>query len=230
MSTDSDSDSDSDNNDKYDFLFKIVLIGDSGVGKTNLMTRYTRNEFSTKSKTTIGVEFASKTIKIDDKIAKLQIWDTAGQERYRAITSAYYRGTVGAVIVFDITKYESFENCRKWIEEVRENAPPNITITLVGNKIDLESIRTVGNEKASTFAKEYGITFFETSALNSTNVEKAFYDHFSNIYQQTKLTNITKNMKSVNVKGVTSSNRIILEKKVVEIKEQEVVQPNKTCC
>ncbi|KAJ3428261.1 ras-related protein rab11 [Anaeramoeba flamelloides] len=215
--------------EEYDYLFKVVLIGDSGVGKTNLMTRYTSNEFDLNSKTTIGVEFSSKTIKIDDKMIKLQMWDTAGQERYRAITSAYYKGAVGAVLVFDITKYQSFENCEKWIEEVRENAPPNITITLVGNKIDLGHIRSVSNEKASRFAKKFGLTFFETSALNSTNVEKAFFDHFTNIYQSSKNNKNQSNNKN-NVKGVKASNRIVLEETVVELKEEVEERPKKKCC
>ncbi|KAJ3434612.1 ras-related protein rab11 [Anaeramoeba flamelloides] len=215
--------------EEYDYLFKVVLIGDSGVGKTNLMTRYTNNEFDLNSKTTIGVEFSSKTVKIDEKIIKLQIWDTAGQERYRTITSAYYKGAVGAVLVFDITKYQSFESCENWIKEVRENAPPNITITLVGNKSDLGHIRAVSNEKASTFARKFGLTFFETSALNNTNVEKAFFDHFNDIYQSNKKKNKNQSNEK-NVKGVKASNRIVLEENVVELKEEVEERPKKKCC
>src|SRR5574343_520763 len=103
--------------DEYDYLFKIVLIGDSGVGKSNLLSRFTRNEFNLESKTTIGVEFAQKTVTIDGKQIKAQIWDTAGQERYRAITSAYYRGAVGALLVYDIAKHITYENTEKWLRE-----------------------------------------------------------------------------------------------------------------
>merc|ERR1711990_489355 len=115
--------------DEYDFLFKVVLIGDSGVGKSNLLTRFTRDEFKQDSKSTIGVEFATQTIQVDKKNIKAQIWDTAGQERYRAITSAYYRGAVGALLVYDITKSESYENVQKWLKELRDHADSNIVIT-----------------------------------------------------------------------------------------------------
>ena len=110
----------------YDFLYKVVLIGDTSVGKSNLLTRFTRNEFNLESKSTIGVEFATKTIKIEGKWIKAQIWDTAGQERYRAITSAYYRGAVGALLVYDISKHLTFENVERWLRELREHAEQNI--------------------------------------------------------------------------------------------------------
>ena len=105
--------------DKYDYLFKVVVIGDSGVGKSNLLSRFTRNEFNLESKSTIGVEFATRTVSMEGKTIKAQIWDTAGQERYRAITSAYYRGAVGALVVYDITKDVSFTNVSKWLAELK---------------------------------------------------------------------------------------------------------------
>ena len=124
--------------EEYDYLFKIVLIGDSGVGKSNLLLRFTRNEFNLESKTTIGVEFATKTITAaNNQLIKSQIWDTAGQERYRAITNAYYRGAVGALLVYDITSQVSFDNAHKWLKELKENADQGIVVMLVGNKADL---------------------------------------------------------------------------------------------
>merc|ERR1711968_199013 len=115
--------------EEYDYLFKVVLIGDSGVGKSNLLTRFTRDEFKQDSKSTIGVEFATQTIQVDKKTVKAQIWETAGQERYRAITSAYYRGAVGALLVYDITKKQTFENVKEmWLEELKQNADDNIII------------------------------------------------------------------------------------------------------
>lgn len=138
------------------------------------MTRFTKNEFNLESKTTIGVEFATKTIAYENKIMKAQIWDTAGQERYRAITSAYYRGAVGALVVFDITKYPTFTNVEKWLNELKENAEPNIVIMLVGNKSDLKQLRAVGQDEAIAFSEKHKIAFIETSALDSTNVELAF--------------------------------------------------------
>ena len=160
--------------DEYDYLFKIVLIGDSGVGKSNLLSRFTRNEFNLESKSTIGVEFATKSIGVDSKTLKAQIWDTAGQERYRAITSAYYRGAVGALLVYDITKHITFDNVARWLKELRDHAESNIVIMLVGNKSDLRHRRAVQTEEAETFAESNNIAFIETSALDATGVEESF--------------------------------------------------------
>merc|ERR1712054_256999 len=170
--------------DDYDYLFKVVLIGDSGVGKSNLLSRFTRNEFSLESKSTIGVEFATRSTVVDGKTIKAQIWDTAGQERYRAITSAYYRGAVGALLVYDITKQVTFKNCERWLQELRENASGNIVIMLVGNKIDLRHLREVPTETAKEFAEKNGLSFIETSALDSTNVELAFQNILTEIFHQ----------------------------------------------
>ncbi|KAI9695535.1 MAG: Ras- protein Rab-11A [Bogoriella megaspora] len=161
-------------NDEYDFLFKVVLIGDSGVGKSNLLSRFTRNEFNLDSKSTIGVEFATRSIQVDLKTIKAQIWDTAGQERYRAITSAYYRGAVGALLVYDISKQNTFENVTRWLKELRDHADSNIVIMLVGNKSDLRHLRAVPTEDAKQFASENNLSFIETSALDASNVELAF--------------------------------------------------------
>ncbi|KAM3700582.1 hypothetical protein ACJW31_05G109800 [Castanea mollissima] len=117
--------------DDYDYLFKVVLIGDSGVGKSNLLSRFTRNEFSLESKSTIGVEFATRSLNVDSKVIKAQIWDTAGQERYRAITSAYYRGAVGALLVYDVTRHSTFENVERWLRELRDHTDPNIVVMLI---------------------------------------------------------------------------------------------------
>lgn len=130
----------------------MVLIGDSGVGKSNLLMRFTRNEFNMESKSTIGVEFANRTIQIDGKTIKAQIWDTAGQERYRAITSAYYRGAFGAFIVYDISKSSTFENVDAWLKELRAHASDDIVIMLVGNKSDLRHVRAVTTEEARKYA------------------------------------------------------------------------------
>ena len=130
----------------------VVLIGDSGVGKSNLLSRFTRNEFNLDSKSTIGVEFATRSISVDGKTIKAQIWDTAGQERYRAITSAYYRGAVGALLVYDISKHQTYENVTRWLKELRDHADANIVIMLVGNKSDLRHLRAVPTEDAKEFA------------------------------------------------------------------------------
>uniref|UniRef100_A0A0D3ECN5 Uncharacterized protein n=1 Tax=Brassica oleracea var. oleracea TaxID=109376 RepID=A0A0D3ECN5_BRAOL len=166
----------------YDYLFKIVLIGDSGVGKSNILSRFTRNEFCLESKSTIGVEFATRTLQVEGKTVKAQIWDTAGQERYRAITSAYYRGAVGALLVYDITKRQTFDNALRWLRELRDHADSNIVIMMAGNKSDLNHLRSVSEEDGRNLAEAEGLSFLETSALEATNVEKAFQTVLTEIY------------------------------------------------
>lgn len=168
--------------DNYDYLYKIVLIGDSGVGKSNLLSRFTRDEFNLESKSTIGVEFATKSIVAEGKTIKAQIWDTAGEERYRAITSAYYRGAVGAVLVYDISKRTSFDHVSRWLSELRDHADPNIVVLLVGNKSDLGHLRIVLQEEGSSFAVKENLAFMETSALDATNVDLAFHKVLTEIY------------------------------------------------
>ncbi|XP_060217102.1 ras-related protein RGP1-like [Lycium barbarum] len=172
-----------DFNQKIDYVFKVVLIGDSAVGKSQLLSRFSRNEFSLDSKATIGVEFQTRTLGIDNKTVKAQIWDTAGQERYRAVTSAYYRGAVGAMLVYDITKRQSFDHIARWLEELRGHADKNIVIMLVGNKTDLGSLRAVPTEDAKEFAEKENLFFIETSALEATNVETAFVNVLTEIYR-----------------------------------------------
>ncbi|KAF9972469.1 hypothetical protein BGZ73_004414 [Actinomortierella ambigua] len=170
--------------DTYDFLFKIVLIGDSGVGKSNILSRFTRGDFNLESKSTIGVDFGARTVQVEDgKMIKAQIWDTAGQERYRAITAAYYRGAVGALLLYDITQQGTFESVSRWLSEVREHADSNIIIMLVGNKSDLRHLRAIPTEDGKSFAQENGLMFIETSALDSTNVDVAFTDLLTEIYK-----------------------------------------------
>ncbi|KAL3841222.1 hypothetical protein ACJIZ3_025813 [Penstemon smallii] len=172
-----------DFNQKIDYVFKVVLIGDSAVGKSQLLARFARNEFSLESKATIGVEFQTKTLLIDHKTVKAQIWDTAGQERYRAVTSAYYRGAVGAMLVYDMTKRQSFDHMARWLEELRGHADKNIVIMLIGNKCDLGTLRAVPTEDAQEFAERENLYFMETSALGATNVESAFLTVLSEIYR-----------------------------------------------
>ncbi|XP_054779031.1 ras-related protein RABA2a [Prosopis cineraria] len=169
--------------EEYDYLFKVVLIGDSGVGKSNLLSRFTRNEFCLESKSTIGVEFATRTLEVEGRTIKAQIWDTAGQERYRAITSAYYRGALGALLVYDVTKPTTFENVSRWLKELRDHADANIVIMLIGNKTDLKHLRAVATEDAQSYAEKEGLSFIETSALEATNVEKAFQTILAEIYR-----------------------------------------------
>ncbi|KAJ0262050.1 Ras-related protein RABA1h [Hirschfeldia incana] len=167
--------------DDYDYLFKVVLTGDSGVGKSNLLSRFTKNDFSHDSRSTIGVEFATRSIQVDDKIVKAQIWDTAGQER--AITSAYYRGAVGALLVYDVTRHVTFENVERWLKELRNHTDANIVIMLVGNKADLRHLRAIPTEEVKAFAERENTFFMETSALEALNVENAFTEVLTQIYR-----------------------------------------------
>ncbi|RZR77545.1 hypothetical protein BHM03_00002657 [Ensete ventricosum] len=243
--------------DDYDYLFKLVLIGDSGVGKCNLLSRFTRNEFNLESKSTIGVEFATRSITVDGKILKAQIWDTAGQERclllpdiypfpgqsvktktmveikpcpiipdymtcsqrvvfdpesmksdlfsmfnlwslvyrlqfaqkisrsmnmYRAITSAYYRGAVGALLVYDVTIHTTFENVSRWLRELKDHTDPNIIVMLIGNKSDLRHLVAVPTADGKAYAERESLNFMETSALDATNVDNAFGEVLTQIY------------------------------------------------
>ncbi|XP_019169012.1 PREDICTED: ras-related protein RABA2a-like [Ipomoea nil] len=186
--------------EEYDYLFKVVLIGDSGVGKSNLLSRFTRNEFCLESKSTIGVEFATRTLQVEGRTVKAQIWDTAGQERYRAITSAYYRGALGALLVYDVTKPTSFENISRWLKELRDHADSNIVILLIGNKTDLKHLRAVATEDAESYAEKEGLSFIETSALEATNVETAFQTALSEIYRIISKKSISSESTSAHIK------------------------------
>ncbi|CAL1379724.1 unnamed protein product [Linum trigynum] len=180
-------------NQKIDYVFKIVLIGDSAVGKSQLLARFSRDEFNVDSKATIGVEFQTKTLVIDHKTVKAQVWDTAGQERYRAVTSAYYRGALGALLVYDITKRESFDHMARWLSELREHAGDSIVVMLIGNKSDLGSLRAVSTEDAKEFAQSQNVFFMETSALEATNVEPAFVSVLTEIYRIVSKKNLLPN-------------------------------------
>eukprot|EP00850_Spirogloea_muscicola_P000784 SM000003S11029 [mRNA] locus=s3:478165:479731:- [translate_table: standard] len=154
----------------------------AGVGKTNLASRFAHNEFHGDSKATIGVEFRSKTLAIEGKEVKAQIWDTSGQERYRAVTSVYYRGALGALLVYDISRRSTFDNVSQWLREIRCQGDSNLVVMLVGNKTDLESLRAVPTERGLELAEREGMYFMETSALDSTNVQEAFESVITEIY------------------------------------------------
>ncbi len=167
----------------YDMIFKIVLIGDTSVGKTNILSKYLTDEFDPESKATVGVEFGTKNFKIENNIVKVQIWDTAGQERYRSITNAYYKGAKGALLVYDITNKKSFDNLDKWISDLKTNGDEKISIVLLGNKSDLESQRVISTEEGKNKAELFKFAFMETSALNGSNIEKAFDELIKEVYK-----------------------------------------------
>ena len=170
--------------DNYEMMFKVVLVGDSFVGKTNIMSKYIKNEFHEDSKATVGVEFGSKQFSVEGHSIKAQIWDTAGQERYKAITSAYYKGAKGAFIVYDITRKQSFESVEKWVNDVTAVADKKITIILIGNKSDLEDQRQVSKEQGQDKANKLEIAFMETSAFSGENLDKAFDMMINEVYKK----------------------------------------------
>eukprot|EP01084_Bolivina_argentea_P316378 548385_1 len=173
--------------EKFDHLFKIVLVGNNGVGKSNILSRLTVNDFSIDSKPTIGVEFASRFIQtVDGKNVKVQIWDTAGQEKYRAITSVYYRGAVGALLIYDITSKQSFDDLKRWRSELKEHSDENMVVMVLGNKIDLNHKRAVPFMQAKEFCDTHNIKIMEVSALESSNIELAFETLIFSIYERVK--------------------------------------------
>ncbi|KAG6536167.1 ras-related protein RGP1-like [Zingiber officinale] len=212
-------------NQKIDYVFKVVLIGDSAVGKSQLLARFSRNEFSVDSKATIGVEFQTRTLTIDQKTIKAQIWDTAGQERYRAVTSAYYRGAVGAMLVYDITKRQSFDHMARWLDELRTHADRNIVIMLIGNKSDLGSLRAVSIDDAKEFAQRENLFFMETSALEATNVESAFETALSEIYRI-----VSKKSLATNDEPESTGNSNLTKGTQIIVPGQEPADTKATCC
>jgi len=201
------------------------LIGDSAVGKSQLLARFSRNEFSIESKATIGVEFQTRTLEIDRKTIKAQIWDTAGQERYRAVTSAYYRGAVGAMLVYDITKRQSFDHVARWLEELRGHADKNIVIMLIGNKTDLGTLRAVPTEDAKEFAQRENLFFMETSALDSNNVEPSFLTVLTEIYRIVSKKNLV-----ANEEGESGGDSSLLQGTKIVVAGEETESKGKGCC
>lgn len=194
----------------YAYLFKYIIIGDTGVGKSCLLLQFTDRRFTPIHDLTIGVEFGARIITVEDKQLKLQIWDTAGQESFRSITRSYYRGAAGALLVYDITRKETFEHILSWLQDARAHSNSDMSIILVGNKADLEHRREVPRESGEAFAKEHGLLFLETSAKNNLNVEEAFLATASSIYQKVKAGDLDLSSERHGVKVGASTNAISL--------------------
>ncbi|KAG1714609.1 Ras-related protein Rab-10 [Nymphon striatum] len=160
----------------YDLLFKLLLIGDSGVGKTCILFRFSDDAFNTTFISTIGIDFKIKTIELRGKKIKLQIWDTAGQERFHTITTSYYRGAMGIMLVYDITNPKTFDNIAKWLRNIDEHANEDVEKMILGNKCDVDDKRMISKERGDSIAREHGIKFLETSAKANVNIERAFME------------------------------------------------------
>ena len=207
--------------EEIDFLLKIVLIGDSGVGKTNLLSRFTRNVFEDNTRNTIGVDFSALDLQMNNKSVKAQFWDTAGQEKYRAIASAYYKNAHGAIVVYDITRRETFENVDNWLKELKEHGDNNIQIMVLGNKADMESERQVSLDDGRKLAESKGVFFMETSAKTNTDdsVGKSFRILLEEILQRLEREE----------KSRTESELITLKSKTL-IEKKPNDTSNKSCC
>mmetsp|Transcript_36365 Transcript_36365/g.88826 ORF Transcript_36365/g.88826 Transcript_36365/m.88826 type:complete len:212 (-) Transcript_36365:73-708(-) len=196
----------------YAYLFKFIIIGDTGVGKSCLLLQFTDKRFTPIHDLTIGVEFGARIVTVEDKQLKLQIWDTAGQESFRSITRSYYRGAAGALLVYDITRKETFEHLLSWLEDARAHSNSNMTIILVGNKSDLEHRREVSRESGEQFAKEHGLLFLETSAKSNSNVEDTFITTAKAIYEKVKAGELDLTSEQHGVKvGATNANINLLD-------------------
>ena len=203
----------------YDYLFKVLLIGNSSVGKSSLLLRFVDNQWNDLFVPTIGVDFKIRTMEIDNKNVKLQIWDTAGQERFKNITASYYRGAHGIFVVYDISDTESFKNINNWLIEIEKNANKNVYKILVGNKCDLEDKRTVSYQQGKELAETYGMQFIETSAKSNTNVDEAFH------LLGREVMKMSLNDKEKNF-GNKDKNKMKLDKKTEDI----VFQQKQGCC
>lgn len=191
----------------YDKLFRYIIVGDMAVGKSCILLQFTDNKFRVQHELTIGVEFGAKTIQLNNKTIKIQIWDTAGQEQFQAITRTYYKGAIGALLVYDITRRDTFTHVTKWLEEVKSNSSKHICVILIGNKKDLEDKRQVTYEEGESFARENGLMFLETSAKTAFNVVEAF-----NLSAQAILNNIEK----TGVDPTENKNKMKIENKPQE--------------
>ena len=201
------------NSIEFDLIFKIMVIGESKVGKTSVIKKYTKNQFGGVYLTTVGVDFQNKMIQIDDLKIRLQIWDTAGQERFRNVTKNYFKSSNGFLLIYDITDKGSLEHLNFWSEQITLNAPKKTKCVLVGNKCDLEDLREVSKEEGKNYAEKNKIKFFETSAKDGTNIKEVFEYLSNEIYKEQKN----------DIRNYTSSSSQVLSKSQISVKK-------KKCC
>ena len=181
----------------YDHLFKIIIIGGAGVGKTCILNRFCHNEFYPLPISTIGIDFKIRTIELDGEKFKLQIWDTTGSEQYLSITTPYYRGAMGIILVYDVTNEKSFENVRNWIQRIELNSSTGVETFLLGNKCGMKEERKVSKEEGEELAVEYGMKFMEIDAKSSTNIEEAFFTLVRDIRSKKELDSANTPIKSI---------------------------------
>ncbi|KAM3134013.1 hypothetical protein pb186bvf_013855 [Paramecium bursaria] len=208
----------------YAYLFKFIIIGDSSVGKSCLLLQFLDRKFKVDHDTTIGVEFGSKTLNIRSKNIKLQIWDTAGQESFKSITRSYYRGSICALIVYDVTSRDSFENINRWIEETKAYANDKITLVLIGNKTDLQDKRVISTEEGSQYAKKHDLLFFEASAKTGQNVDKIFQEAADQVLKKIENRDVDATNESIGIRIGSQLTEDMIERQKENQKKQA------TCC
>ena len=203
--------SEEDDDKKYDYIFKLILIGSSGVGKTSILQRYIQKIFNDDYTCTIGVDFFMKSMKIDDKLIKLQLWDTAGTEKFKSITTGYYRGANAAFIVFDLTSRQSFESVSEWIENYYKYSNPDYErhVILIGNKSDLKNERIITEDEIDDFVKLNKIKYFETSAKNGENIDECFLFIAEKLMKDADEKGILYNEKSGNINDQNLKNNAV---------------------
>ena len=218
-----------------EFLMKIIMVGDSGVGKTNLLERYIKNEFWEATRNTVGVDFMAKKVMIHNQQVKIQFWDTAGQEKYKSISSAYYKSTQGVILVYDVTNRNSFRNIGMWLTDIRNHSDNSIHFLLVGNKIDIADNRVITQEEASRYARKEGLFFMEVSAKSNVNqcVNKAFHILFEEILK--RFFDTDKRMEKDSLRSDLSKQRkprdkLIRNSKILEPIEEKGLKKNSGCC
>ena len=212
----------------FHYLLKFVIIGDSGVGKSNILLRYIYNSFSEEFKTTVGVEFGAKNIEIDKKVYRIQIWDTAGQENFRSIARAYYKNSVCAFVVYDISKRSSFEDIQVWIDDCTKQTAKSVLLFLIGNKNDLNDEREVSYEEGEAYAKAHKMMFLEASAKTGNNINEIFERSVKQIAKNIKNNIYDLDNDSCGIRIGVNSNNIILGNDDKEVKNKE--NPKKKCC
>jgi small GTP-binding protein len=226
----------SDNNNKIFYSVKFIIIGNQSVGKTNIVHRFAKGEFSNEYSITLGLDYISQNIQIGDKIFLLQLWDTAGSERFRSVTKGYFNNSACAIIVYDVTSESSFRATKEWIEECKKYTNNNIHLVLVGNKIDLVEQRKITMEEGKNFADENGMTFFETSALTGENIEKIFFDSCKIINENLDknfydLNNVRNGIKKCEMDDeiMKINKTIFLENKPVKLDRQKTIRIKRKC-
>jgi len=221
---------------KYDFSYsvKFIIVGDSSVGKSNILLRFSRNTFDPGHQATLGIEFANKHLIYNNTDYLIQIWDTAGQENFRSVTRAYYKASAVAMVVYDITKEESFEHIQTWLKDCKELAPRTVLLVLVGNKSDLEEQRVISKERGEDLAKENNMMFFETSALNGNGIEEAFQKSIEVVDQKIRsgfynLSDSSKQgIKKINNGNESNNGERIIDKKSLSIGKKQ--KEGDLCC